>query len=362
MYSLYKEFDDEKYSMVYLGDFSDDITTMLIDLSETFLAKDQHLSRLWKKASMLVAESFQNVVRHKIQEHEIMSRNPHNKDFYQISVIDDRVVISSANVIEEKEAEKLNSHIDHINSIDANDLKQLKQNVLNFGSVNNKGGAGLGLIEIVRKSGLPLKKQFIPLISGYSLLLLGLEIPMNKDLKTHKTDINSTGKFYRQMTDNGILLLYKGDFSSSSNSNIIQMLTNNFLIEGEVDPSKLKNIVAIIEVLQNVSIHGKSIHGSKEGVFAIRNIDNELFIECGNFVKHENYESLKKILNSIKACSNDELENLYKQKLSASHFSEKHSAGLGLIEIARFTKNTFSYNFEETPENELFFSIKFKTE
>jgi hypothetical protein len=362
MYSLYNEFSDEKFSMVYLGDFSDNITTMLIDLSETFLTKDQNLSKLWKKASMLVTESFQNVVRHKIQEQEIISKNPNSKDFYQISVIDDRVIISSANVIEDQEAEKLNSHIDHINSFDTNDLKELKQDVLRFGSVNKKGGAGLGLIEIVRKSGLPLKKKFVPLASGYKLLLLGLEIPMDKDLKTHKTGINSTGEFYRQMTDNGILLLYKGDFSSSSNSNIIEMLINNFLKEGEVDPSKLKNIVAIIEVLQNVSIHGKSINGSKEGIFAIRNIDDELFIECGNFVKSENHENLKKILKSIKACSSDELENLYKQKLSASHLSEKHSGGLGLIEMARFSKNTFSYNFEETPDNQLFYSIKFKTE
>jgi hypothetical protein len=215
---------------------------------------------------------------------------------------------------------------------------------------------------MVRKSGLPVKKQFIPQTSGYKVLLLGLEIPMGKDLKTHKTDINSTGKFYRQMIDNGILILYKGDFSRSSNSNIIQMLNNNFLKDGEIDPSKLKNIVAIIEVLQNVSIHGRSINNTKEGIFAIRNIDGKLFIECGNFVKHDNYQDLKKILNSIKACSSDELEKLYKQKLSASHLSEKHSAGLGLVEIARFTKNTFSYNLEETPDNKLFFSIKFKTE
>jgi hypothetical protein len=87
MYSLYKEFSDEKYSISYLGEFSDDITTMLIDLSETFLAKNQELSRLSKKASMLIAESFQNVVRHKILENKIISQNPNNKDFYQISVI-----------------------------------------------------------------------------------------------------------------------------------------------------------------------------------------------------------------------------------------------------------------------------------
>ena len=348
--------------MVYLGDFSDDITTMLIDLSETFLAKDQNLSRLSKKASMLVAESFQNVVRHKIVEHEIICKNKNIKDFYQISVTNERVVISSANVVAKKYTDSLNRKIEHINSLDNNQLKQLKQETLQFGSINEKGGAGLGLIEMVRKSGLPLKKQFIPFQNEYNLLLLGLEIPMDSNLKSHKTDINSTGRLYHQMTDNGILMLYKGDFSSSSNSNIIQMLNNNFLKEGEVDPAKLKNIVAIIEVLQNVSIHGKLINGSKEGIFAIKNIDGELYIECANFVKHENYEKLKNILSSIKACSSDELEKLYKKKLSISHLSDRQSAGLGIIEIARFTKNTFSYNFEETPDNQLFYSIKFKTE
>ena len=360
MYSLYKKFSNERLSLTYLGDFSDDITTMLIDLSETFLSKNPDLCRLSKKASMIVAESFQNVVRHKTAED--VSDPSCNKDFYQLSIIDDRVMISSANVIEDKYTDKINSHIDQLNSLDSNGLKQLKQDVLEYGAVNEKGGAGLGLIEMVRKSGLPLKKAFIPLNNVYNLLLLGLEIPIDRELKTHKTDIKTTADFYRQMTDDCLLMLYKGDFSNSSNFNIIQMLHNNFLKDGEVDPSKLKNIVSIIEVLQNVSIHGKSINGSKEGIFALSEIGGELFIECGNFIEQKNYEALKGMLQSIKASSNDELEKRYKEKLSASYLSGKDSAGLGLLEIARFTKNSFSYNFEEIPDNQIFYSIKIKTE
>jgi len=362
MYSLYKEFSDEKYSLIYLGDFSDDITNLLIGLSETFLTKNQDLSKLSKKASMLVAESFQNVVRHKILENDNFSHDICNKDFYQLSVTDDRVIISSANAIQAQYADKINSHIDHINSLDKASLRKLRQDVLKFGSLNDKGGAGLGLIEMVRKSGLPLKKAFIPFNNGYNLLLLGLEIPIDRELKTHKTDINNTGTLYRKMTENCLLMLYKGDFSSSSNFNIIEMLNNNFLKDGEVDPSKLKIIVAIIEVLQNISIHGKSISGSKEGIFAIRDINNELYIECGNFIKQESYEPLKEILESVKACNNNELEKLYKKKLGASYLSGKNSAGLGLLEIARFSNNSFSYKFEETSENQLFYSIKIKTE
>ena len=362
MYSLYQEFSDEKYSLAYLGDFSDDITTMLIDLSDTFIARDQQLSKLRKKASMLVAESFQNVVRHKILEHETISQNPYNKDFFQISVISDRVIISSANIIEEKYADTLISQIDHINSLDKSQLKQFKQEKLEFGNVSEKGGAGLGLIEMVRKSGLPLKKLLLPLTKGYRLLLLELEIPTGKDLNTHKKDISTTAQFYRKMTENGILLLYKGDFSSSSNFNIIEMLNNNFLKDGEVDPAKLKVIVAIIEVLQNVSLHGLSINGAKEGIFALKKIDDELFIECGNFVEQEEYKPLKELLDSVKMASSQELENMYKEKLSVSHLSDKRSAGLGIIEIARFTKNSFFYSFEKAPDNQYFFSIQFKTE
>ncbi len=113
--------------------------------------------------------------------------------------------------------------------------------------------------------------------------------------------------------------------------------------------------------MQNVSKHGKLINGLKEGMFAIKELNGELFIECSNFVNKEDYDSLKLKFKKIKSCSKEQLDKMYKEKMANSYLSDDDNGGLGLLEIARFTNNTFSYYFVEISENDIFYSIKIKT-
>ncbi len=361
MYSLYKDFTNEKLSLAYFGVFNDQITKMLIDLCADSVSKTKHLSKLSRKASFLVAESFQNIIKHGIIEKDNISVIQYSKDFFQISILEDRVVISSANVIEDSNVDKLNKNIDYINSLNSDELRNYKKERLVKGTLSEKGGAGLGLIEMVRKSGLPLKKHFISLTEGYSLVILNIEVPILNDLGEHKVDIDRIGKLYKRLVEDGILMIYKGDFSSTSNSYLIDMLNNNFIKDNKISSNNIKKIIAIIEVLQNVSKHGKKIDGSIKGIFALSLIDNDLYIECGNFVKREDYNELKKNLETIKSGSIDDIEKMYAEKMAVLYMSDNDNAGIGMLEIARFTKNTFTYSFIETPEKEIFYTMKIKT-
>jgi hypothetical protein len=78
------------------------------------------------------------------------------------------------------------------------------------------------------------------------------------------------------------------------------------------------------------------------------------------FYKSRDYNVLNTFLRAIKALSLDDLNKLYKEKLKNVQLSEDGNADLGLYEIARLTKNMFSFNFEETPEKAIFFTIKLK--
>lgn len=361
MFSLYETIVDEKVSIAYFGDFNDDITSMLIELSDIYISKSSDIVKLSKKTSFLIAESFQNIVRHGIIEREAIENIQYNRDFYQISILSNYISITSANVIENDEATELEQKIEVINELSALELKQVRNKILNEGSVSSKGGAGLGLIEMVRKTKLPLQKLSTPLTKDYSLLLLGVMLPTNNKLNENNIDLAKVGSHYRHLVDDGTVLLYKGDFSGPSNTNIIEMLNNNFMQDGKIEPSNLKNIVAIIEVMQNVSKHGAKIKGLTEGIFAVKEINGEIYVECSNFINSQDYEQLKHLLKTIKTKSMEEIEQEYKIKLAASYLSEGDNAGLGLLEIARLTNNQFTYYFIETSDNNVFFSIKIKT-
>ena len=362
MYNLYEDLKNDKICLSYMGIFTDKITTMLIDLSDSYITNAEHLNKMSFKVSFLIAECFQNVIRHGIIEKDNIPDIIDHKDFFQINILDDRIVLSSANLIEQKNVQFLDGKIDHLNSLDSNELKSLYLEVLDTARFSAKGGASLGLIEMVRKSGLPLKKRFISVTENYSLVFLSLEVPLGKNPTDNIIVIDEIEKSYRSLIDNKILILYKGDFSKKSISYLIDMLHNNFVGEKDITSEKLKNIIAIIEVMQNVSVHGKAINNYKEGIFTLSEIKGEIYIGCSNFINSSDYESFKRYIERIKASSIDEIEKLYKEKLSRTEKSEQRNNGLGLLEIARFTKNMFTYNFIKTPENEIFYSINIKTE
>ena len=63
-YWFFERIKEDNLCLLYSGNFSDDITNKLIELSEYNINNINALSKMKKKASFLMAECFQNIVRH----------------------------------------------------------------------------------------------------------------------------------------------------------------------------------------------------------------------------------------------------------------------------------------------------------
>lgn len=360
MYKLYKTLENEQISLTYFGVFSDEITLVLINLFESYIFDKKQFKKVAKKAPVLITESFQNIIRHGILEEDRVPEIKNSKDFFQISIVADRIIITSANVVSKQGILKIEKDIEHLNALDSKELKQYYRDKLDLGLMSTKGGAGLGFIQMIRKSGLPLKKKTLPLSDEYSLFLLSIELPINENVGAYDFDLNLVHEFYDKYIENDILLSYKGAFSIKSNSNLIEMLDNNLLHESMVDPNNVKKLVLTIELIQNASKHGKVIDGLVEGLFTIRNIKNELYVECSNFVNKNDHDFLLQALTKIKEYSADEINVLYKEQLAKSYLLDDDNGGLGLYEIARLTQNEFTFNFEKVSDDTFFYTLKLK--
>ena len=61
---------EDDLTLAYTGIFEDSMTNRIIELSEAYLESHEQMGKLKRKASFLVAECFQNVVRHGSKETE----------------------------------------------------------------------------------------------------------------------------------------------------------------------------------------------------------------------------------------------------------------------------------------------------
>jgi Family of unknown function (DUF6272) len=119
-----------------------------------------------KKINSILIECLQNLIFHgekpQIEDAEpslTVSRGPQGQ--YEIL---------TANLVQQSKVEVLGRYIDKINAMDKDQLRDYYQEVLTNGKFNPQGGAGLGIINIARKTtDQKVHQQFMPRNEQYQL-------------------------------------------------------------------------------------------------------------------------------------------------------------------------------------------------
>lgn len=341
--------------IAYLGVPDDDITVKLISLFEYYSKGNIDLAKLAKKTSVIIAECFQNVIRH--SEQETSQKNSPNKDFFQIHIKEDGVTIGAKNLISTENVELLNSKIDIVNSLSKDELRELWIKTIQEGEISEKGGAGIGIIEMARKSGLPLEKKFVEKQNGMSDFFIslkiknkGIETEFEKVIDTIQTDCNF-------LIDQNALLHYQGDFSNDTNVFLMEILQANFAQESD-DSKLIEKLTLVIEVMENASKHADKVAGKNKGVFSVSEQNGYQKISCSNLIRNDKRKPLESCLNAMKQMNPTELEEEFKSSLKNKLLSEEGNAGIGLLEVAKITGNKFNTSFTELDDTYSVYSIE----
>jgi len=83
-------------------------------------------------------------------------------------------------VIENSKIDDLTKILDHINTLDKEGLKELYKTQMREGRLSEKGGAGLGFIDIARKTGRKLHYHFLPIDDETHFFILTSTISRNE--------------------------------------------------------------------------------------------------------------------------------------------------------------------------------------
>ena len=107
---------------------SDEFTHRIISLSEKNIEKISDLKSIKHKVSFLIAESFQNIVRHgdTFNSEESGYSKP---GIFVFRILEDTYLISSVNLMINKNIENVEKRLLQINSLDKVQLKALFQEV-----------------------------------------------------------------------------------------------------------------------------------------------------------------------------------------------------------------------------------------
>lgn len=157
--------------LVYEGEFTQEITKSVLAMAERNMDSIGEESTIKRKVFNVMVECLQNIVKH--SEEYISGDKKINTAIFMIGKQDDSYVITSGNPVRNEIIGALEDKLDKINSLDKEGLKSLYKDIIKSGAgLTDKGGAGLGFVDMARKSGQKLEYSFDKLSDSVSFFSL----------------------------------------------------------------------------------------------------------------------------------------------------------------------------------------------
>ena len=181
IYDLHRTMMAQKLILVYEGDFTQETTKSILTMAERNLDSSGEDSGIKRKVFNVMVEALQNIVKHSSEQGMKAGSLISKSAIFMISKDDNRYCVLTGNPIEKANVEKLTAGLNNINSKDKEGLKELYKDIIKNTQISEKGGAGLGFVDMARKSGEKLEFMFANMDDTYDFFCLKVNIPREKE-------------------------------------------------------------------------------------------------------------------------------------------------------------------------------------
>jgi hypothetical protein len=178
LYDFFRQLDEDGVMLSYKGLISSELIASLLKIVEDKLEKTEQSTVLRKKVYHILVESLQNLYHHGDANPDSMDAVSKISQSAVVSVIKEQntYYIQTGNFIKNEPLITLLQKINALNELNADELKSLYQQRLNSAVISEKGTPGLGLIDMLRKSGNKIEYSVTKINSIYSFLCIQIKI------------------------------------------------------------------------------------------------------------------------------------------------------------------------------------------
>lgn len=170
VYDFYLKMKTQEVNLVYEGEITHQITKAFTSLTESKMLRDEEPNSVQKKVFHVMVECLQNISKHADGHGD--ETNNEGRGIFMVSKGEDEYSVTTGNTIPNEKIEELKSMLENINSLDKIGLKKLYKQQIREGRLSEKGGAGLGFIDIAKKTGKKLHYHFLTIDENNSFFVL----------------------------------------------------------------------------------------------------------------------------------------------------------------------------------------------
>jgi len=163
--------NEHKVILIYQGMFDQQMIKTIMSMTETKLGKEQAAESVRKKVFNIMIEGLQNICKHQFNNSPVV-HNP----FLVISRDQNSYNILTGNTIHNQHIQAIRDKLDLINSLNKEGLKEYYKTARLSSILSEVGGAGLGFIDMARKSENKLNYRFYDIECNHSFFILHSKI------------------------------------------------------------------------------------------------------------------------------------------------------------------------------------------
>jgi hypothetical protein len=171
VYEFYKSMKTHEITLVYEGEVTHQLTKAFTTLTETNMSKEEESGAVQRKVFHVMVECLQNISKH-ADEIPGYDNAYAGRGIFLVAKSEDEYSVTTGNMIENPRVDEMRKMLEHINSLDKDELNELYKKQMKEGRLSDKGGAGLGFIDIARKTGRKLSYEFLRMDDKTSFFLL----------------------------------------------------------------------------------------------------------------------------------------------------------------------------------------------
>lgn len=182
IYNLYERMESHNIMLSFKGVITSELLSSILQIMEAKLDKMEEHPKTRKKVFNVLVECLQNLYHHIDDYPSGVGPSDRKSAIFMIGRQANHYDIITGNFILNENVDYLKERLEVVNQMSREELKEYYKAILNNGEMSQKGGGGLGMVDIARKSGQKLDFNFKRIDDTYSFFSLGVKIEQEQEI------------------------------------------------------------------------------------------------------------------------------------------------------------------------------------
>ncbi|HEX2616505.1 MAG TPA: SiaB family protein kinase [Flavobacteriales bacterium] len=321
--SLFQALRGDRFAFGYSGSFHDDHTARLIVLGESVMNESGSSGSARSRLAFVMVEAYQNIIRHRVELTPELAAGA-ARSLFVLRCQEAGQHVVAVNPVSHTTAPRLREVLKRLDGLGKDQLKEMFLSRLQEGDSGSTRGAGLGLIEMTRRSGDRLGHAWHDVGNDLELFALAVKLGEGPD---YPTILKSSAALHGLVVQEDVRVFHVGPRTAAIEEAVLRLIEKDEDNMNEASACS-RGYLAAMELLAHY------VGGRRTGVLMLCGSGDRRGITVGAPVDTGTAQRFQNDLAEIGTWDRMKLERHYRDHLLKR---DAGSVPFGLIELVRLT-------------------------